>query len=152
MDLNKNIRRILLTMLSVGAISGASEAFGAEPPTSSRQFSVHGIPVRVLRVQQYEDRMPVAVDPGESPEARTITLVEIGFEACAPIRDEEFEIGVRESDGVQFLAIAPSVPDEPCEGREPLWQKATVGTSRVLPGRPVVIANPTLVEVLPPVE
>lgn len=116
-----------------------------------------GIPVRVLRIQQYEDRMPMIVEPGEppAPPSRTITLFEFEIEACESVRDEEVQIlvenRVQDEKKIQLVEIRPTLASRTCI-TEPILQSFTLGTSELSRKAPIVISNPMLIEELPPVE
>ena len=134
----------LALLLAMLAAPGAAEAF-------FRPLAIGGeMPARVIRVQQYEDRMPVDDTAERGP--RFVTLVEFEMESCEVLNDGDFHVRVeKKSSGMQHAVIAPVEALPACRNRKRI-QRFTIGSSEVTPGKPMMIVNPILIENLPPVD
>lgn len=120
---------------------------------TSNEFG-KGLSIRLVRVEQYDDRMPRIMGGDKVGSSRsvgrTVTLLDIEFSHCARLSPEDFTIVVKREGDVQMVQIQPLRSLSDC-GNSSDRQSQKLSTSEIEARVPMVITNPALVDQLPPV-
>jgi hypothetical protein len=118
--------------------------------TSAESASPFGQKLKLLSVQQFEDRQPVATDDGRPMPARLITLVNFETLDCGTMRDEDFQVKVSRKGTTALVKILAPAGNGQCLGAEKVrFQVGVVGLKK---NEAVVITNPALIDELPATE
>jgi hypothetical protein len=127
--------------------SGADDGIGAASETQSTPF---GQKLKLLSVQQFEDRQPIATDDGRPMPARLITLVNFETLDCGTMRDEDFQVKVSRKGNAALVKISAPAGNGQCLGAEKV--RFQVGVPGLQKNEAVVITNPALIDELPATE
>lgn len=126
--------------------TGADEGVGS----TTESASPFGQKLKVLSVQQFEDRQPIATDDGRPMPPRLITRVNFETLDCGTMRDEDFQVQVSRKGNTALVKILAPAGNGQCFGAEKV--QFQVGVPGLKKNEAVVIANPALIDELPATE
>lgn len=125
----------------------------ASPPSNDTRIKMDlrdGYGLTVLRVQQYNNLMPVAVNPGESAPNPTVTLIDFVAYACRGLQAKDFEVVSQQSASAQIVQIRYVGPIGDCRA-VPRRQELSISARDLSDIKPIVVVNPVEVTRLPDV-
>ena len=123
--------------------TGADEQNYAAGESTASPF---GQKLKLLSVQQFEDRQPVPTEDGRGRAARLITLVNFEALDCGTMRDEDFKVTVTRKANAALVKISAPAGNGQCAGAEK--QTFQVGVPGLQKSEAVVITNPALIDEL----
>ena len=138
----------VFSLLSVaGCAPPQKTAVTTETSSGVNESPQLGRSIRVLGVQQFDDKMPIATEDGHGSRSRLITVVQFEVKDCDMDFDREhFELKVSHRAGAAVLRIE-STGDNCVEGSS---HPVKVSTTQVAKGESIIVVNPALVEQLTP--
>jgi hypothetical protein len=153
----------LLMPIVIGLMASVSAHGSAHGSTVANSDPGDGLPLRIVRIQQYEDRMPVVVghegqkSSVKTSAARIVTLIEFTAGHCPTLEREDFALSIQDVTSAQSVEVVvkPESRANRCAAESASsFQGPTfvLSTSELEAGRPIVISNPVMVEHLPPVD
>lgn len=151
-----SLRMLSLTLLALPVACSQSRA-NLPALSADASAELHAAPstnfgesLRVLNVQQYEDRMPIVTEDGRPVPPRFITIIQFEALDCDTTRDDEFNLRLSRKGRAAVVRIESQKNRGGCtKGRRQTYEVSSREFKR---GEAVVISNPTLIEELPATE
>ena len=122
----------IFAMFAIALFSLTSEAANLKPG---------GMPLQVVKIDQFQNLMPVIVDPGMPlPYRKVHTTFTVKVESCTTFRAEQFQVKSKFSNDVQLVLIEPIAPLIDCMGPTRKYE-LMINTSDLMPYKPIVVLN-----------
>ena len=147
----------MIVILSLILLAACNQSRAMTTSASEQNFSANestvspfGQKLKIVSVQQFEDRQPIPTEDGRPKPHRLITLVNFETLDCGTMRDEDFRVSITRKANAALIKISAPTGTGQCAGAEK--QTFQVGVPGLQKSEAVVITNPALIDELPATE